>query len=175
MAGNRNSGRRRLPTAVKLRRGSKIRHDIKREPKYTVGVPDMPTHIEADPIAKTAWLSFADRLVEARVLTKAHAEPLTLLCEAWARYRRAVEEWRHYGFKHVAEVEIRKPGGIITTRLAENPLAHIVPALEERVKKLLGEFGLTPATASKVQTHAEREADPFEEFLRGPNVVEFRK
>lgn len=172
MAGNRNSGRRRLPTETKRRRGSRIRHDAKREPSYDVGEPPIPEHVSIDPYALAAWRSFADRLIEARVLTKAHAEPLALLCDAWARYRRASEEWAHYEYAQVVEVEIVK-GHVTTKRLVPNPLVQIVAAYAEQVKKLLGEFGLTPATSSKVKTIADTTADPFEAFLRGPNVVPF--
>lgn len=174
MAGNANSGRRRLPTAVKQRRGSRIRHDTKHEPAYAVGEPPMPAHVAGDPYARAAWASFAARLIEARVLTTAHAEPLALLADAWARYRRASEEWARLEYPNVQTIEIIK-GPHVSSRVIEHPLVRLVPLYAEAVKKLCGEFGLTPATSSKVHTITDATADPFEAFLRGPNVLPFDK
>lgn len=174
MAGNANSGRRRLPTAVKQRRGSRIRHDVKREPAFEVGEPPIPPHIAANPYALAAWRSFAPRLIAARVLTTAHGEPLALLADAWGRYQRASDEWAALNYPNVQTIEIIK-GPHVSERVVEHPLVRQLGVYGDTVKRLCAEFGLTPASASKVQTITDTAADPFEAFLRGPNVVDFKK
>lgn len=138
----------------------------------------MPGHLADDEIAAAAWESFGARLVVARVLTTAHAEPLALLCEAWADYRRKRAEWALMGRKSVIVQSWKDAEGTARTRIIDNPLVKQLRQQSDLVARLAGEFGLTPATASKVTTLDEPDTDPAEAFFNAappPNVVAFKR
>ena len=178
MAGNRRSGRRRTPTAVKRALGSQIRHDVDQEPTAPTGVPRRPPHLDDDPEASAAWDTLAARLLVQRVLTTAHAELLAVLADAWAQYVRLKTAYRVDGYRSIIVQEWTDEKGHERSRVIENPLCRQVRQQALLLNTLLGEFGQTPASAPKVAAHAES-PDPFDQFLQGPTpaptVVPFRR
>jgi phage terminase small subunit len=66
--------------------------------------------------------------------------------------------------------------GVTRSRTTENPLVRQLRLQRTLCDSLLGAFGLTPATRSKVTTHDGDEADEAETFLQSrPTIVAFRK
>jgi phage terminase small subunit len=175
MSGTRKSGRRRTPTAIRQLHGSRIRHDVAREPRGAPGVPEMPAWLADDALAVAAWQRFAETLVDLRVLTTAHALPLALLAETAADLERLHGEWSIMGRKSVLVTEWKDSEGVTRHRVIPNPIKRLYRAERLLALQLAGEFGLTPASASKVLAHGA-EADPdFDAFLAGPTVVPFAR
>lgn len=171
MSGTRKSGRRRTPTAIKRLHGARIRHDVAREPQGQPGRPAMPAFLADDALAVAAWEQFATTLVDLKVLTTAHAFPLALLAETAADLERMHEEWKTMGRKSVLVTSWVDAEGVTRHRIIANPLKRLYRAERLLGLQLAAEFGLTPATASKVLTH-EGETDPeFDAFLKGPSKV----
>lgn len=135
----------------------------------------MPTYLADDALAVAAWDRFAATLVDLKVLTTAHALPLALLAETTADLERMHEEWRLMGRKSVLLTEWKDTEGVTRHRVIANPLVRQYRAARVLALQLAAEFGLTPATASKVLTH-DGETDPeFDAFLRGPTVIPFAR
>jgi len=173
MAGNRRSGRRRLPTAVKRARGSRIRHDAPAEPAATPGIPPRPPHLDQDDLAGRAYDTIAARLLTQHVLTEAHGELVALMADAWAQYVRLQEAFAVLGRQAILVQEWQDQKGRVRRRVVENPLCRQMRQQALLLNTLMGEFGQTPASAPKV--HAQAGAvDPLESFLTsGANVVPF--
>lgn len=174
--GNRRSGRRPTPTAIKRLKGSRIRHDVAAEPSAPPGLPLCPPHVVADAASREAWDQLAARLLTQRVLTTAHTEALALLADGWAQYVRLQLAFAADGFRSVVKQEWTTEDGQQRSRLIENPLCRQIRQQATLLNTLFGEFGQTPASAPKVVAPGES-VDPFDRFLSGgPSaVVPFKK
>lgn len=173
--GNKRSGRRRLPTATKQLRGSRVRNAAK-EPNYGApGLPAVPPHLEDDPEALEAYHAFGARLVAARVLTPAHGELLAMLAEAWADYVRKRREFAAEGRKSVVVQSWTDGTGVTRERRTENPLVRQMRQQLDQVARIAGEFGLTPATASKVERIEGGGDDPDEAFFSNRPTLAFSR
>ena len=152
-----------------------MRHKAEAEPTFGApGVPDPPAHLADDPEALAAYASFGVRLVAARVLTPAHGELLAMLAEAWADYVRKRVEFAAEGRKSVVVQSWTDGTGIMRERRTENPLVRQMRQQLDQVARIAGEFGLTPATASKVARIEGGTDDPDEAFFASrENVVPF--
>jgi hypothetical protein len=148
-------------------RGSRTRERHKGEASYPVGLPEAPAFIEADALARQKWLEIGARLVSVKVLTTAHGEMLALLCSAWADLDRARVEFAEGGYRQVVpETRITASGHKVTTVKA-NPLVLRIEKLSYQVARYLGEFGLTPMTATKAKANGggAGAGDPWAEFF----------
>jgi phage terminase small subunit len=135
----------------------------------------MPLHVADDPYAVAAWNDLAPMLEGAKVLSPAHGHMLTVLAEAWADYRRKREEWALMGRKSVIVQSWDDIQGKHRTRIVDNPLVKQLRGQGDLLMRLLGEFGLSPATSSKVVTQDAGDEDPFDTFLAGPTVLPFKR
>jgi hypothetical protein len=97
------------------------------------------------------WGSLADRLEAAGVLSTVHGESLAVLVRTW----RDCEA-------------VRTAIGKLEADAVDVPLFRLSEQLSARLLRMLAEFGLTPASQSKVQAHPDAHGvDAFESFLRG--------
>lgn len=175
MAGTRRSGRRRIPTAIKRLRGSKIRPADRTEPKVPVGVPEMPAFVAADPLAVESWGELAEQTLKLGILTVAHGPILALAATTTASYRRIYQTFAETGYKPVIIQSWTDSEGQLRSRVVENPLVRQLRLQEARCTAVLGEMGLTPATSAKVSSHGlDGGEDDVETFLKArPAVLPF--
>jgi P27 family predicted phage terminase small subunit len=117
------------------------------EPRGTPGVPDAPTGLDARERAE--WDALGARLAAMGVLQKEQAEALELLVRAKVRYLRLAAKVREMG-----EVLADSKG-----ELYRNPHAIAMEKAEVEFRRLLLEFGLTPAAATRVRAEVEQAAD----------------
>jgi hypothetical protein len=101
-----------------------------------------------------------------KVLTTAHALPLALLAETAADLERMHEEWRLMGRRSVIVSEWQDRAGNVRHRVIANPLVGLYRAERLLALQIAAEFGLTPATASKVLAHGGESDPDFEAFLQ---------
>ena len=149
------SGRKPKPTVLKLLEGNPGRRPLNQnEPKSQVRLPRVPEHLSDE--AKKEWRRLGHLLVRMGVMTEADADALALLCTSWARWLEAEEQLRRYG------IVIKSPSGYPI----QSPYLSIARQSMAELRSLLSEFGLTPASRSRVNATAPVETDPFEAFLR---------
>ncbi|GLQ31654.1 phage terminase small subunit P27 family [Litoribrevibacter albus] len=146
------------PTALKVVTGNAGKRPLnKNEPKPEVKRPKVPAHLS--PKAKTAFRGLCDLLENMGVLTIADGVALELMCDAYAEWRdcrKVVEkEGRTYQTTSMAGELVYKA----------RPEVAMASDAWKRLKAMMGEFGLTPASRTKLQTNKPEEVDPLEEFL----------
>ena len=126
--GNRNSGRRPVPTALKILRGTtqKSRMNL-REPRPPAGVPEMPATLSEG--ARRVWEGMAPKCLHMGVLTVVDVEAFATLCELEAKKLAAAQ--------------------------AEDPMPYL--RLAEKIRQYYGDFGLTPASRSRIQVRKSDE------------------
>jgi phage terminase small subunit len=125
-------------------------------PVFVAGAPEMPKIVAEDSQARWYWNWCCQVLSEAGVLTTACAPLLTIHALDWAQLM-----WL---YEHTKEGNVRTigaTGGPITTPEASQLHLHA-----NRFLKELTEFGLTPASKTKViAAGGKKDADPLAEML----------
>jgi hypothetical protein len=154
--GNFRSGRRPLPTAIHRLRGTRSKArpgDV--EPKR--GRPDPPDEVTLDPQALAHWTRLAGQLQAMGVLAPTHGSALGLLASALADYgrMRAQLHQLEYRVLYIEETLDPKTGAVIRRRPRENLLLRRCERQALLCARLLGEFGLTPVTQTKLQGEPE--------------------
>jgi P27 family predicted phage terminase small subunit len=141
-------GRKPKPAPLKKLEGTdrKDRRNVN-APELPVAIPLMPEWLSDQ--AKEAYQELSILLTDMRVLTKADRKALEMLCDAYSEYREAREIIRTEGMTY----ETTNKEGDVMHRA--RPEVAIASDAFKRVKTMLGEFGLTPATRSKVNALPE--------------------
>lgn len=155
------SGRRPIPTALKLVKGNPGRRPLnKSEPKPRNGNPKKPGDLVE--LASLEWdrITRLTSLKHARVLTVADGPILEATCMAYAMWRQAEKALREEGLTYETT---NQSGGVMVRK---RPEVEIVAEAWRRYVSGLTHFGLSPATRAKVQTVDDNEAtDPAEHFF----------
>ncbi|EGT3632348.1 phage terminase small subunit P27 family, partial [Morganella morganii] len=81
------------------------------------------------------------------------------LIEAYTEYRQHCDTLDEQGYTYTTESE----GG---TLIKAHPVAAMKADAWKRIRAMLGEFGMTPASRSKVTINTPAEEDPFEAFMK---------
>ena len=135
------------PTALKMHRGNPGKRPLNQwEPQPLPVPPACPSHLDVD--AKKEWRRLVRILMRMRVLTEADGMALASLCQAWSTMTRAQQNLNETG------ILLKTPSGYVQ----QNPLISIVNSCTETVTRLSREFGLTPA--SRTRLHAGPENGP---------------
>lgn len=144
------------PTALKQLEGNPGKRALnRREPNYAAKAPPCPRHLSAE--ARREWRRVSRELLGQGLLQTVDRAALAAYCQAWARWVEAEQQMAAPGFEMV-----------ITT---DKGYAHVSPWFQvatqslKQMKTFLVEFGLTPASRTRVQTPVRDEADEFEQFL----------
>ena len=144
------------PTTILKLRGSWRANLNRDEPEPEPGPPEKPSWL--DSYASGAWDELVPLLERMRVLTEADGKALTLLCTTWSRWRQCEEFVAEHG-----EVYPIKDKEGKTKELRRFPQAVAADTLGRAVNRYLGEFGLSPATRTRIQTVQETPSyDPNE-------------
>lgn len=158
----RSGGRNRLPTAVKLARGTLRPHRENRdEPRIDPKLPPMPEGLDAD--ERASWEKFAGYLVDMGVLTVDNESALRDLACADVRLVRA-------------RLDLKKHGGVWTDPLTKKPYksprAAIFSEAFAELNRLRQAFGLEPQSRNGVKSIAKKapektERDRMRELFMG--------
>lgn len=162
-------GRKRKPTALKLLEGSRIRNKGN-EPKPT-GIPTCPKHL--DKAAKAEWKRISEELLTLGLLTRVDRAALGAYCTAYARWATAETELQRLSngdpLKSLLTISPKSKYPVV------HPLIGISNSAAEVMRKFLIEFGLTPASRSRLSVEAPtKPGDAFTEFMQsiGGNEIE---
>jgi P27 family predicted phage terminase small subunit len=145
------------PTVIKIAEGLPGRRPINgREPQPRVTTPKCPTHL--DRRAKQEWRRLIPILRRMRVLTEADGLMLANLCLMVSTLVRAQEKLNELGILYKA------PSGYVM----QSPLLSVVNQCVETITKLSREFGLSPASRSRLLiSDGHWEMDEIERALCG--------
>lgn len=157
--GSKN-GPKALPTAMKILKGTDQPCRInKKEPKLAVERSLVPEWLSER--GQEAYRQLSDVLVSMNVLTKADRMALELLCDAYADYREAKDYLKGKG---TTTYETATESGVI---FRAYPQVGMVSDAYKRIRSMMTEFGLTPASRSKVSAQGEEQKDPLGEYMNG--------
>lgn len=135
------------PTALKLHRGNQSKRPLNHwEPQPLPMPPTCPTHLDTE--AKKEWRRLVKILMRMRVLTEADRMALASLCQAWSTMSKAQQKLNETGML------LKTPSGYVQ----QNPLISIVNSCMETVTRLSREFGLTPASRTRLHVGPENGA-----------------
>jgi len=94
------------------------------------------------------------------VMTTLDGKALELLIEAYTEYRQHCDVLAEEGYTYKT---VSATGEDI---VKAHPAAVMKSDAWKRIRAMLGEFGMTPASRSKVGAKGTAEADPLDEFLK---------
>ncbi len=148
-----------MPTKLKV-----VRNTLRKgrtnayEPALPVEIPRCPGHLSAE--AKREWKRISVDLAGCGLLTRIDRAALALYCEAWGRWVEAQQALRIYG------VMIKAPSGFPM----QSPYLAIANKAFEQMRTMLGEFGMSPSSRTRVHAVAVvDEDDPLEALMRRRN------
>ena len=147
-------GTRPKPTRLKLLAGNPGKRTLnKREPQPALPpcLPKPPNHLSPD--GRKEWFRVGGILLRSRVLTEADLTALS----AYATF---------YGRWMAAEHEIKRKGILVRAGpssevLVQNPMLSVANKAFQQMSQLLGEFGLTPSSRTRII--ASPASDDYEE------------
>ena len=134
-------GRKPTPRNLKLVRGNPGKRALNEaEPQPEVEVPEPPDFLGE--VARKHFMVTARQLTELRVMTKIDADALALYAQSFATWRAAVLEMADTG-----PVMETKAGNLI-----QHPHFSVANRAYEQMRQMLSEFGLTPASRTRIKT-----------------------
>jgi len=155
-------GRKPLPTTLKVLEGDrgKGRRPLnENEPKPPKGVIKCPSWLV--PEAKKEWKRRAPSLEAMGLLTIWDIDSFSAYCQAYARWREAEEFITQHGSI------FKTPSGYVQ----QVPQVSIAQQNLKIMQSLAGEFGLSPATRSRIiaagSMNEKVSDDPMEQLLNG--------
>ncbi len=168
MAGNRNSGRRPKPSAVKKRQGNPGKRPLNEdEPAPPVGPPQKPDGLSTR--ADAAWDREAPKCIEMGTLTKADEQAFAMLCELIAtRQLIAVEKVAPEFRLLVQEVEVDANGDTHLKKARENPLLRMERQTASTMRAYLQMFGLDASSRSRIKAPTQKPVNRLKAFLGAP-------
>lgn len=153
------TGRRPLPTNVKLLRGNPGKRPLNdSEPQPRAVIPTAPKHLDDE--ARREWRRMAKTLHELGLLTEVDRSALAAYCISWSRWVLAEAKVREFG------LVLKSPDKGWPVQSPYLPIAN--RAMEQMVK-LAGEFGMTPSSRSRLSVGKAKDApvDEMEGLLSG--------
>jgi len=149
------SGGKPKPTALKLLTGNPGKRPLNEsEPKPAVVIPRAPASLPER--VRREWYTLAHQLADAGLLTELDKMALAGLVTSYVRWMEAQEG-------------LAKTGLLIKGRdnvPVLNPLLRISRDAQVEYTRLLGEFGLTPSSRSRLHVEPKEEEDEFEALMR---------
>ena len=148
-------GRKKKPTAIRLLEGNLGHVPINpAEPKFT-GRPICPMWLT--PVAKTEWKRIVPKLIKLGVATEADQSALVGYCEAYARMREAAKDIQKRG------VAMKNGNGTPI----RNPAAGVFNDAVGTMMRIACEFGMTPASRTKIRGKVIEDKSDLEKFMGG--------
>ena len=161
------SGPPKTPSHLSLVKGNPSKRPVnKHEPKPPSGVPPIPKHFDKQ--GKYWFKRIGEELDAIGVMTKLDGKALELLIEAYVEYRHHCDTLDREGYTYAVysedEADERKQREV--RMIKPHPASVMKSDAWKRIRAMLSEFGMTPASRSKVAATGAGEVDPLEEFLK---------
>jgi P27 family predicted phage terminase small subunit len=149
-------GPKKRPASVEKLLGNPGKRAIRPDLPSPLGIPEMPARLMVEPAAVAKWGEFVPLLLELGTLTLADGEALATLCEVYAATQACL-------------LELRAGGPVIRTDLGgvkPNPAGPLYRSLVALQASLMGEFGLTPTSRTRLGAKEEKPTDEVEDFFK---------
>lgn len=162
-------GRRPKPTALKQLAGNpghRPLNDMEVKPEKVA--PECPKGMRR--AAKREWYNMVPQLMALNVLTKVDGKALMAYCDAYADWEESQKDCVKNGLVLDSPVldkdnnPISIDGQLLRVR-KENPAFAVKCKALKTLKSFLIEFGLTPASRSKLKIEPPKEVDPMEDIM----------
>lgn len=135
------------PTEFLRARGSWRADTRDGEVRFEQKEPTCPKCLKGE--ARREWRRIVKQLLAAGILQMPDRALLSAWCEAWADFCKCVEDLAVTGSL------ISTPNGV-----AKNPLISVKNAAVERMVKLAGQFGFSPAARSRIKSSESKTDEP---------------
>jgi len=158
------AGRRPIPTSLKRLAGNPGKRPLNaREPKPAVKLPSCPPWLPAE--AKKEYRRVGKLLVRLGVMTEADRAALAAYAVAYARWAHAEQEMDAAGFEMIRETDKGYQHA--------SPWLAVSSQAVKQMRAFLLEFGLTPASRSRVEAQEdEAEASLADLLFASVSVTE---
>jgi P27 family predicted phage terminase small subunit len=144
------------PTALKLLEGNPSHRPLNlNEPRPLVGEPTIPAHLNKD--ARKEWRRLVPILLQMGVLTVADGGQLGNLCVVYSTMSRAQAQLDKSGLL------MKTTAGYVQT----NPLLKVVATQMAPIGSISREFGLSPASRTRIHAQADNSFDAIWELMCG--------
>jgi P27 family predicted phage terminase small subunit len=141
------SGPPRKPTAIRILEGNRSHRPLNdHEPTPLTGEPAMPKHLTAT--ARREWRRLVPLLLSMRVLSESDGIALGILCSAYANLITAQQLMVKSATGSSSGLLMKTASGYVQ----QSPLLSIINAQSEIVSKQLQQFGLSPASRTRIAT-----------------------
>lgn len=153
----------RKPSVIKQIEGT-YRKDraVKNEVQPTIALStDYPTDLNE--WGGKLWLDIMDEYQKLGLITKVDVASLMAVCMEWGRYCEASDILAAQGLQIEEEIYNNK-GDIVGTKTVTNPLIRVVSDAFKNYKSMCVEFGMTPASRTKIAAPDQKNNDGFEDF-----------
>jgi P27 family predicted phage terminase small subunit len=157
------AGRRPKPTALKIAEGNLGKRALNHNEPQFGGLPKCPAHLDKD--AKAEWRRISKELAAVGLLAAVDRAALSAYCQCWSRWCDAEQNIQKIG----TVVKSPKSGYPI-----QNPYVGIANTALDQMRKFLIEFGLTPASRSRISLDLSsgNKDDSFDAFMANRPVIE---
>jgi P27 family predicted phage terminase small subunit len=150
------------PTELKKRRGNPGKRALNpHEPKPLVGLPAFPEHLPEE--ARVIWESLGSELVRNGIMTEMDGPALTDLVEMEILNRRLTEGLKDTTPILVVDVPAGEGGTAVDAK--KNPLWALKLDYVRERRAQHAQFGMTPASRSKIVVTGNEPEDPLEAAL----------
>lgn len=148
------AGRKPTPTNLKILYGNPGKRPLpQNEPKPKPVAPKTPKHLNS--VAKKEWKRVAAELEPLGLLTIIDMAALAAYCVAYSRWVEAEDMIRKHGML------VKSPNGYPM----QSPYLAIANKALDQMKGFLTEFGMTPASRSRLSINDKGQEDEFDRLL----------
>jgi P27 family predicted phage terminase small subunit len=144
-----------VPTRLKLLRGNPGKRGLNaNEPEPASRLPAPPDHLSDE--AKREWARVGELLSTLGLVSDLDRAALAGYCQAWGRWVEAEEALKQYG------VVVKSPSGFPM----QSPFMAVANKALEQMRAFLIEFGMTPASRTRVHAESPAADDPLDELRK---------
>ena len=149
------AGRRPKPTNLRILQGNAGKRAMNaHEPRPPAQAPEIPAHLNEE--ARAEWGRMSEILLRIGLLTSIDRAAFAAYCVAWSRWVEAEESLKKSG------TVVKAPSGYPMI----SPYLVISNRAIEQMRAFMVEFGLTPASRSRISVNVHEEDDPFEAWIQ---------
>jgi P27 family predicted phage terminase small subunit len=133
------------------------------EPDPEPAIPPCPSHL--DKVAKKEWRRVSNELLALGIISRLDRAALGGYCDAYGRWAEAARQIQKYG------LIFKSPSGYPMP----SPYLAILHTALDQMRAFLTEFGLSPASRSRVRGANPKQRDLFDAFLDGDDEEAVRE
>ena len=154
-------GRTPKPNAVKVLEGNPGKRALPEQPNVLPGAPEPPESVQADPVALAEWNRILPQLLDVGLCAKIDGAALAGYCSL-------------VSLAHNANESIRRDGVLVVTStgVKKNPACGLLFDALKGIKAFAVEFGLTPASRTRVSRTDPADPTEVEQYLFGPDELD---